>query len=172
MKMKNQKGFTLIELLVVIAIIGLLSTIAVVAMNSARAKARDAKRLSDIKQASTILDVETAANPGTSNTGVALATCVGDNARLSTCNNANTDIVEFSKFVDPSSTTACAPSAWTIACGGTCAVCDYAISTAAGAAAAYTGDYQICFVLESAAQGYAAGAHQIEKGGVVTDGCS
>ena len=32
----NKKGFTLIELLVVIAIIGLLSTLAVVALNSAQ----------------------------------------------------------------------------------------------------------------------------------------
>lgn len=36
--MKTQKGFTLIELLVVISIIGLLSTLAVVAINSARRK--------------------------------------------------------------------------------------------------------------------------------------
>ncbi|MCX6785799.1 MAG: type II secretion system protein [Candidatus Komeilibacteria bacterium] len=43
--MRNRKGFTLIELLVVIAIIGLLSSLAVVNLNSARGKARDAKRL-------------------------------------------------------------------------------------------------------------------------------
>ena len=53
----RQKGFTLIELLVVIAIIGLLSTLAVVALNSARAKARDAKRVADIKQVQTALEL-------------------------------------------------------------------------------------------------------------------
>ena len=47
--MKNKKGFTLIELLVVIAIIGLLSTLAVVSLNGARSKARDARRTSDLK---------------------------------------------------------------------------------------------------------------------------
>ncbi len=55
--MKNNKGFTLIELLVVIAIIGLLSTLAVVALGSARQKSRDAKRLSDIKQIQTALEL-------------------------------------------------------------------------------------------------------------------
>ena len=53
----NKKGFTLIELLVVIAIIGLLSTLAVVALGSARQKARDAKRVSDLKQIQTALEL-------------------------------------------------------------------------------------------------------------------
>ncbi len=53
----NKKGFTLIELLVVIAIIGLLSTLAVVALGSARAKSRDAKRVSDIRQIQTALEL-------------------------------------------------------------------------------------------------------------------
>lgn len=53
----NKKGFTLIELLVVIAIIGLLSTLSIVALNSARARSRDARRVSDIKQIQTALEM-------------------------------------------------------------------------------------------------------------------
>ena len=56
-KHKNGAGFTLLELLVVIAIIGLLSTLAIVALNSARQKARDAKRVADIKQVQTALEL-------------------------------------------------------------------------------------------------------------------
>lgn len=53
--MNKKKGFTLIELLVVIAIIGIIATFAVVALQSSRAKARDAKRVADVKQITTAL---------------------------------------------------------------------------------------------------------------------
>lgn len=53
----TREGFTLIELLVVLAIIGLLSVLSVMALGSARKKANDAKRLSDIKQIQTALEL-------------------------------------------------------------------------------------------------------------------
>ncbi len=56
-KIQNQQGFTLIELLVVIAIIGMLSSVVLASMNSARVKARDARRLADMKQIQTALEL-------------------------------------------------------------------------------------------------------------------
>ncbi len=51
------KGFTLIELLVVVAIIGLLSTLAVVAVSSAREKAKTARVQGDLKQLRTAIQM-------------------------------------------------------------------------------------------------------------------
>ena len=55
---KNSKGFTLIELLVVIAIIGILSSVVLASLNSARKKSRDAHRVADIKQIQLALELE------------------------------------------------------------------------------------------------------------------
>ena len=71
-KHKN-KGFTLVELLVVIAIIGILASVVLVSLNSARGKARDARRISDLHQISLALENYYDAAKGTDGAGTTQA---------------------------------------------------------------------------------------------------
>jgi type II secretion system protein G len=57
MKSSSNRGFTLIELLVVVAIIGLLASIILVSLNTARKKGRDARRIGDLKEIQTALEL-------------------------------------------------------------------------------------------------------------------
>ena len=71
---KKNKGFTLIELLVVIAIIGILSSVVLASLNTARQKSRDAKRIADVKQLQLALELyfdNTKAYPDAALTGLA-----------------------------------------------------------------------------------------------------
>lgn len=54
---RSRKGFTLIELLVVVSIISLLSSIVFTSLDSARMKARDARRITDLRAIRTALEL-------------------------------------------------------------------------------------------------------------------
>lgn len=54
---KTRAGFTLIELLVVIAIIGMLASLVLASLNSARARSRDARKQNDLRQISIALQL-------------------------------------------------------------------------------------------------------------------
>jgi len=77
----KRAAFTLVELLVVISIIGLLSTIALVGLNSARRQSRNIKRIADVKQMVTAFNLGLDAN-GTYPTGTlwrcVSASCYGN----------------------------------------------------------------------------------------------
>ena len=74
--MTKSRGFTLIEILVVVAIIGILSSVILVGLGPTRARGRDARRIADLRQVQTGLELyfgKCGFYPGT-------ATCTGSGA--------------------------------------------------------------------------------------------
>jgi general secretion pathway protein G len=179
---KNNKGFTLIELLVVIAIIGLLSTLAVVSSNSARQKSRDAKRVADIKQIQTALELyytEQSEYPETTGTAVALALGAGSGITESICSdggsaaecdtissdNGISDVAAGTTYMgsipkDPTGTTECT--------GNPTGVCIWSYMTKAS----NDNEYCISFYLEGATGSLSAGAKAATQDGIIDDNCT
>ncbi|MBU2263540.1 type II secretion system GspH family protein [Patescibacteria group bacterium] len=79
---KNKKGFTLIELLVVIAIIGILASVVLASLNTARKKSRDARRIADVKQVQLALELYFDGNGGKYPGGDETGTVVGSYGTL------------------------------------------------------------------------------------------
>lgn len=75
----GRQGFTLIELLVVIAIIGILASIVLASLNTARKKSRDARRVADLNQIRLAQEMYFDSANGTyASTGAMLAAGCGD----------------------------------------------------------------------------------------------
>jgi len=171
MKKTNQKGFTLIELLVVIAIIGLLSTLAVVALNNARQKSRDAKRVADAKQIQTALEMyfnECSAYPSQA-AGALVTTSQAASGGCQPAASGGTNPTTFGKYM------AQIPTAPTPADGSCNATNDnayrYVSCNATGSACAATdiASYVMEFCLGGTTGQLLAGSNYIVPSGTVTD---
>lgn len=75
MPKQGKRGFTLIELLVVIAIIGMLAAVILASLGTARSKARDARRVSDVGQIQTALELFFDKNQSYPTTSAAAPAC-------------------------------------------------------------------------------------------------
>ena len=84
----TRKGFTLIELLVVIAIIGILSSVVLASLSTARQKSRDAKRISDVGQVQLALELFFDAKQSYPSTTAAICGAAGNAACTPTTGTA------------------------------------------------------------------------------------
>jgi len=145
----NHKGFTLIELLVVIAIIGLLASVVLVSLNSARAKSRNAKRIAEVRQIMTALELY-----------------YNDNSRypiqsgaVPSMTDGATPLSNFLSAYPTAPTPEDNPSA-----GGTCTAANNLYSYAATGATPST--YTVIFCLGGTTGGLANGLHTASPSGI------
>lgn len=148
---KNSKaGFTLIELLVVIAIIGLLASIVIGALNQARQKSRDARRIADIKALQLALEQYFDTCGGYPSQAAAGVLTTGLSGGCPAGTSLGTYISPIPANPAP---------------GG--AAYNYCSSaTPGGACVASTVSYTLTFTLEGQSGGLAAGAHTASPSGI------
>ena len=164
--MQKKQGFTLIELLVVIGIIGLLATLAVVAFGSAQQRARDAKRVADVRTATSAFSAAfnedstyklcKNASGGVCGAASAAGDVLSETLICAACGAGNgiTSFINLGTVKDPQGT---------VACNGALTSCNYAFI----GGAPVMDNYTISFATEGKVSGLEVGFHSANANGIV-----